>query len=445
MRVQDSSFKDSFAGKIFKILKFLYILRSLCVLRKIIYKSISISISIFSLLLLVSVSFLIPSKLYAESEKIWVDTSHWEVKEYWVESGYWETTLKRRWVDTSYTVSQGYWENNTEKVWVSSGHYDYYNKSVWTDTSHWETRYSYVDKWVPINLIIYVGTDSYGWAVYSGFAKSQNPVTIVYNENKYHAKKWVIDYQPGRGGRVYAIKYQCYEVLSNVQEAYKAWVESGYWKTIKVSYWVDMSHWETVLGGRWIDTSYTASQGYWEYYTGKEWISTGHYEYKIVWVEDGFYAASLHGELIVEKDPKYIFTKWHKDKNNDECSMNLDISWKVDTSNLSEGEEEKKIVRLYIYEDVFRFDDKGIEKVIIFDKNVPPSVEGNINTITKFEYSGSEESLLHIYLFAQSGESAHIYFSNPVNGFRSINLMPEGSGTDANIWLGGISHERFEF
>lgn len=410
-------------------------------LKKITYKL----ILILSLFLLVSVPFLIPSKLYAESEKVWVDTSHWEVKKYWVESGYWETTLKKRWVDTSYTVSQGYWEDYTKKVWVNSGYYDYYNKNVWIDTSHWETRYRYVNKWVPVNMIIYVGTNSYGWSVYSSFAKSQSSVTITYNGNKYHARKWVIDYRPNYGGRVYAIKYQCYEVLSKIKEAYRNWVQSGYWKTVKISYWVDTSHWEAISGRRWVDTSYKVSQGYWEHYTGREWVSAGHYEYRTIWVEDGFYTSPLHGELIVEKDPEYIFTKWHKDKNNNECGMNLDISWKVDNSNLSEGEDEKKIIRLYIYEDVCRFNNKGFDKVIILDKNVIPSIEGNISTHTKFEYSGSKESLLHIYLFAQNGEKAHIYFSNPINGFRSINLMPEGSNSNANVWLGGISYERFEF
>lgn len=391
------------------------------------------------------VIFFFSSNLYAESGKIWIDTSHWEIKKIKIEDGYWQTTTKRRWVDTSHTVNQGYWENYTDRIWVNSGYYDYYRKNVWVDTSHWETGYRYVNKWVPANLIIYVGTSSYGWSVYSGFAKRKPPVTIIYKGKKYHAKKWVIDYRPHYGGQAYAIKYQCYEVLSRVRESYKVWVKSGYWREVTVNYWVDTSHWETITGRRWVDTSYTVSGGYWEYYTEREWIDTSYYEYKTVWVEDGFYTSPLHGELIIEKSPEYVFTKWHKDKDNNECGMELDISWEVDNSNLSEGEEKKKIARLYIYEDICRFDDKGIERVIIFDKDVTPSVEGSINTLTKFEYSGSEESILHIYLFAQNGESAHISFSNPVNGFRSINLKQEGTSMDANAWLGGISYEKFEF
>jgi len=187
------------------------------------------------------------------------------------------------------------------------------------------------------------------------------------------------------------------------------------------------------------------SSGYWRYYTEREWVDTNHYEYRMVWVEDGFYTAPLHGEVIIDKSPKFIFTKWHKDKNNEECCMEMNLSWKVDNSELLESEEEKEIVRIYIYQDIYRFDNKGIEKVIIFNEDISPSAEGSINTITWFDYSGSEDSILHVYLYAQNGESAHIYFSNPINGFRSINLNSQGSSSDANIWLGGNSYGKIEF
>jgi hypothetical protein len=425
---------------------------------------------IFTLVTILSI-FLFPSLLNADDHKVWVDTSHWEyVPTEWVKEGHWETVSGRRWVDTSYTVHQGYWQNYTENVWVDTSHWEYGDK-IWVDNGYWkvtdykvwvaeghlETRYRYVNKWVPCNKIFYYGTDSYGWSVYSGFSKYIGRFEGTINGNKYKYKKLVIDYRPIYGGRVYAIKYECYEVLKSVLESYRVWVDTSHWETQRRYEWVDTSHWEykrvwvteghweTVSGRRWVDTSYTVHQGYWQNYTENVWVDTSHWEYENKWVEDGFYTSPLHGELIVEKDPEYVFTKWHEDKYNNECSMNLGISWKVDNSNLSEGEEEKKIVRLYIYEDVCRFNDKGLEKVIIFNGNVSPAIEGNIDTVTKFEYSGSEESLIHIYLFAQNGESAHIYFSNPINGFRSINLMPEGSSTNANVWLGGISHERFEF
>jgi hypothetical protein len=348
-------------------------------------------------------------------------------------------------VDTSYTVNQGYWKTEEYRVWVTSSTLVPYTAYKWVDTSHWERRYRYVETWVPVNLTIYVGTDRYGWDVYSFASHQMQDCIINYNGNRYKAHKWIIDYRPSYGGRVYAIKYLCYEKEIQVKEYYDVWVSSGYWQSYTAYKSVDTSHWETRTRRVWVDTSYVIPSGYWRYYTGKEWVDTSHYEYKTVWVEDGFYTEPLHGEVIVRKNPGYIFTRWHKNQNNVECSMELDISWEVDNSNLSEGEEEKEIVRIYVYQDVCRFGNKGIERVIIFNENVSPSVEGSINTISKFEHSGTEESILHIYLYAQSGESAHIYFNNPINGFRSINLMPEGSSSDANTWLGGNNYGKIEF
>ncbi|GAH14297.1 unnamed protein product, partial [marine sediment metagenome] len=64
---------------------------------------------------------------------------------------------------------------------------------------------------------------------------------------------------------------------------------------------------------------------------------------------------------------------------------------------------------------------------------------------TKFEHSGSEDSILHIYLYGENGESAHIFFDNPINGYRSINIGLEGSSSDANTWLGGNSYGTIQF
>jgi len=349
-------------------------------------------------------------------------------------------------VGTSDTINQGYWKTEEYRVWVNSSALTSYTAYKWIDTSHWEIRYTYVKKWVSVNLTIYVGTNEYGWNVYSFASRQKQDCIINYNNNRYKAHKWVIDYRPYYGGHILATKYKCYAKEAQIVVYYNTWVDSGYWKPYTAYKTIDTSHWETRTRQVWVDTSYTVpSSGYWRYYTEKEWVDTSHYEYRMVWIEDGFYTSSLHGEVIVEKSPKFIFTKWHKDKNNEECSMELNISWNVNNSELAEGEEEKEIVRVYIYQDIYRFNDKGIEKAIIYDEEISPSAEGSINTITKFDYSGSEESILHIYLCAQSGESAHIYFSNPINGFRSINLDSQGSNSDANKWLGGNNYGKIEF
>jgi hypothetical protein len=125
--------------------------------------------------------------------------------------------------------------------------------------------------------------------------------------------------------------------------------------------------------------------------------------------------------------------------------MSLKISWKIDNSEISSESDKRKINKIYIYEDVVRYNDKGIDKIILFDGSVPSAEEGSMDTVTKFEYAGSEESILHVYLYAENGEVGHISFENPVNGFRSINIYSGNSSSSPDLWLGGIAYEVFEF
>jgi len=379
-------------------------------------------------------------------EQVWIDSSYWKNERVWVTDGYFKETLKKEWVnDKYYTVNQGYWKTEEYRIWINSSTQVPYVAYRWVDTSHWERSYRYTEKWISVNLTIYVGTSKYGWGVYSFASKPKGTTTIIYNGERYKAYKDIIDYRPSYGGHIHATRYRCYGKEVRVKEYYNAWVSSGYQQAYTAYRTEDTSHWETGTRKVWVDTSYTVpSSGYWHSYTEKEWVDTSHYEYRSVLVKAGFYTSPIHGEIIVRKNPKYIFTKWHKDKNGEECYMELDIDWKVDNSELLE-EEVKEIVRVYIYQDVHRFNGKGVEKVIIFDEDIPPSAEGDINTVTRFDYSGSEDSILHIYLYTQNGESAHIYFSNPINGFRSINLDSEGSNSDANTWIGGNNYGKIEF
>ena len=408
---------------------------------------------VFILMLLILV--VNPGYLYSESwikseiphdnQKVWIDTSHWENKKLWVQDGYYRDIEKREWIDTTQTVSQGYWRTEEYRVWVESSDRVPYIAYRWISTSHWEQRYRYVTTWVPVNLTIYVGTTSYGWGVYSFASKPKGKVTITYKGKKYRAYKDVIDYRPSYGGRVYAIKYYCYRVEAQVRQYYYVWVSSGFYQPYVAYRTVNTSHWETRTRQVWVDTSYEVQSGYWHYYTEHEWVDTSHFEYQTIWVEDGFYSSPLHGELVIEKSPRYIFTKWHENENGEECHMDLKLNWVVDNSGLLAGEEEKEIVRVYVYQDVVRFKNRGTEKVDIIDVNIAPSKEGSIETEVYYDHAGSEESMVHVYLYARNGESAHIYFNNPVNGYRSINLGSDGSDSDAVSWLGGQYFGKIEF
>lgn len=397
-------------------------------------------------------------------ENIWVDTSYWDYREVLVNDGHWEkyntrrwvdqshyvTQNKRVWVDTSYKVNQGYWKTENYNVWVKSGHTRYYQGRRWVDTSGWETRYRTVNKWVPVNLVLYSGCSSYGWNIYSFASRYAGNVTISYAGSRYLAYKYVIDYRPVHGGRVYAVKYHCYRREISAVEPYRVWVSSGYWENYTGSYYVDTSGWQTRTRKIWVDTSYRVEQGHWEYqpvkvlvedgywedYEDYRWVDTSYYEYRKVLIRDGYYAEPLNGALAVRKEPKYIFTRWHKDQYGQAAKMDIDIDWQVEN-----GEIEKVVV----YHDVNRYGSGGTERVDIYNRNIQPAQEGNISATVKYDHAGDEDSKVHVLLYSTDDDVAHIYFSNPVNGYRSINLSSQGTDSNPDQWLGGESFGRIEF
>ena len=179
----------------------------------------------------------------------------------------------------------------------------------------------------------------------------------------------------------------------------------------------DTSHWETRTGKYWVDTSYRVTAGYWEDYYEKEWVDTSRYESENFWVKDGFYEEPIHGKVTVRKDPQYVFTRWHKDNSGNECGMNLRVDWEVDTAGLLPGQVPKKIISANIFQDVTRYKNKGIDKVVIYNGNVSPASTGFISTFTLFNFAGNEDSILHIFLHAEGGQVIHVYFSNPSQWF----------------------------
>ncbi len=396
-------------------------------------------------------------------EKVWIDTSHWETRKFLVKDGYWQpytakrwvdqsyyvTKTRKVWVDDSYKVRRGYWKTETYRVWVNSGYTHYYQARKWVDTSHYEIRYRTITGWVPVNLTIYMGCSSYGWGVYSFASKYAGSTIIRYRGRRYKAIKEVIDYRPVYGGRVYAKRYRCYRKEVKVRQPYRVWISSGYWKTYMDNYHVDTSHWETRTKKVWVDTSYVVNKGHWEYrdekvlvkdgyfeeYTAHRWIDTSYYETKKVWIEDGYYAKPLHGTVTVRKEPRYVFTRWHKNEAGEESEMELEVKWDI---------ENGKIEKVKVYEDLHRFDEKGIERIDICNKHLDPKQKGSISSNVKFENAGSEESKLHIYLYSSDGRVAHVYFSNPINGFRSINIKEDGIDKDADEWLGGNNFGEIE-
>jgi len=254
---------------------------------------------------------------------------------------------------------------------------------------HWETRYKMVEEWVPCDKTFIHGgyiLDPHHYDPDLLQQQSELPKNVfLWTKDEYMNSEFLWNLraslfpgdveclgsfkvsQLGGGetykakvlvmvnhsdGKIYAIKHKCYEVLNGYkEEAYSVWVPpdwkkewvvkrylvpDGYWKYIPYKVWVDDKSF-------WVEEKTYENQKMWVdgyYENSQEWVP-GYYENQEVWV-DGFYTSPLHGEVIVEKSPRYIFTRWHKDQNNEECNMELNVSWKVDNSNLSEGGEEKE-------------------------------------------------------------------------------------------------------
>jgi len=375
-------------------------------------------------------------------EKIWVDTSYYRYEEVLVPDGHYEEIRTRRWVDDSYTVKDGHWVTRLEKVWVEDKSVSSHTEYIYIDTSHYVTKTRPVTYWRPVSFSVLEGTDNYGWSVYSFAARYHGLRTVRYRGKEYKAHKYVIDYRPNWGGRVYAVKWVFVSEKVTAYQTYYEYVRSGYWQPITVYEVVDNSHYSYQEKRVWVDTSYTVEQGHWEDTTTQVWVDTSYYQTEKVLVRDGYYTEPLHGIVMVEKQPKYVFTRWHKDNNGEEACMDMSVSWELlDEKGLP---SEKEIDRVYIYEELIRYEDKGIQKMEIFNSHVPAATSGHIDTRTFFDYSGEQGSKLHIYLYSSSGEQAHVYFMNPVNGFRSINIDSDDPGSP-DLWLGGEDYGEIYF
>ena len=434
------------------------------------------------------IELIFSNKIFAEEEKIWIDTSHWEVQNTHVSDGYWKSSENKRWIDTSYRVNQGYWFNSSYQVWVDTSHWEnsgYWtteNYNIWVNSGYHRTNTYSV--WVNSGYTSYNWVNSGYWRTYSYNVWVSSGYQILEAHGYWKIVEeygWGINrLYPviGSAGHAQWVTYYTYRWVdtSHSETRYSSsWVDTSHWESRYVdtshweqrqnTYWVDTSHWETrqrsvwkdtssyIRQGhwetksenRWVDTSYTVYQGYWQNYSTYEWVDTSYNETKKVWITSGYFANPMHGQVIVEKQPQYVFTKWHKDSSGEEASMSLKITWKIDNSEISSESDKRKINKVYIYEDVVRYNEKGIEKIILFDGSVPSAEEGSMDTVTKFEYAGSAESILHVYLYAENGEVGYISFKNPINGFRSININSSYSSLSPDLWLGGITYEVFEF
>jgi len=275
--------------------------------KKIIYRLLAIFLFVF-----ISVTFLIPSDLKAETQKFWVKDGHYEDQDFWVTSGFFKDTQEKRWVDTSHMVESGYWE--TKKEWVDTSHMVYQgywknvSKSFWVDTRQWVSGgyWKYVTErvWVKSGYTAYrdvkkwVDTSHWTW-VNSGYWNRQW-VNTSHWETRYRTVRqaysvWV---SSGYWNRQWVNTSHWETRYRNVRQSYRVYVSSGYWQRYWAGYrwrvrWINTSHWETRY--RNVSQAYSVwvSSGYWK----NRWINTSHWETRYrnvsqaysVWVSSGYW------------------------------------------------------------------------------------------------------------------------------------------------------------
>ena len=287
-------------------------------------------------------------------DRVWVDTSHYETRQSWIDTSYWVTQWQNVW------VSSGYY------YWVNQGHEDWVLAWMISDPPWgwpaWEYRwwYQYADRRCPH---YYGGLECYENWTWGGHPHPGN------------------EYCPGAAWRSY----------------WTLWHDYGYYA------WQDTSHYE------WQPVAVLISQGYWQPYQ--------------VWVPSGYWTEPLHGTVTITKAPAYAFTKWHwltEDGqwhgNQDEpAHLDFTVTWQTD----------RPIASITEYAMVRRYDRiSSIDRVEIGSAMfATPDVRGTFTSRAEYDHAGIGTH--YFIVSAIDGSKCVITCTIPINGFRSLNTTSD--------------------
>ncbi len=272
-----------------------------------------------------------------------------------------------------------------EPTWVDTSHWE--ARTRWVDTSHWETHWGWF--WVSS------GYWNYYWAWYrgaeiwsdSGFNTCPYPGYYgwPYSEDRGSVVfYWWVDYD-------YWPSWHSWIADWAAAEYYKVWYQEWYW--------VDTSRWE------------------WQPYSA--WVSSGYWQDYQEWVISGYWVGPLHGTLGINKEPPYVFTKWHwltddgrgHSPDDERAHLDITITWQTD----------RPVASIVEYVEVARNDtESSKDRINVVDHIVStPSLNGTLTTTVEYDHSGLAT---HYFVLTGSDHSkAIIYCEIPVNGFTGIN------------------------
>jgi len=144
-----------------------------------------------------------------------------------------------------------------------------------------------------------------------------------------------------------------------------------------------------------------------------------------------------YGTVSLNKEPNFVFTKWHKHDDGTSCKMDLDFTWTA--------ERETELKDNFFHD--IRYQDIGYELYPLHPEN-PYNIVGEELSVlgenviyrnvgssysqyqVEFEHAGTEDSLFYAQLITKEGNILDVIATSPINGFFGIQISTPIGGVD---------------
>ena len=174
------------------------------------------------------------------------------------------------------------------------------------------------------------------------------------------------------------------------------------------------------------------------------------------WVEKYEIIEPTEGNISLNKEPNFVFTKWHKHDDGTPSGMDINISWDTQDNrenNIKESffvDERYRKMGLDLYPLYPEVPNSDAECLIALEENVIERQNSYNNAYYHFEldHAGTEESVLYIQMRTEEGNIIDIMSKIPINGYFGINIseVPEDVTPVNKIFKKSIlDNETFEF
>lgn len=143
-----------------------------------------------------------------------------------------------------------------------------------------------------------------------------------------------------------------------------------------------------------------------------------------------------YGDISLNKEPNYVFTKWHKHDGTN-CKMDLDFSWTT--------ERETELKDSFFFD--IRYQDVGYELYPLYPENPYNNIGEELSVLgqnviyrnvgssnaqyqIEFEHAGTKYSFFYAQLVTKEGNILEVIAPSPINGFFGIQISTPIGGVD---------------